>query len=208
MVLSPFRAPRPSPSARREADEDDPYATISTPPAAHYATPTTEAAAEANYPPLADLEGPVGLRQRFKLMMQDAELLPEHVKSFKHETILTGLRKRNRDFGIAKEVDSAGGTLAPVIIHRPAFEHCVFLVKPPPSLPSNGGSWVISDTIRGTREPGGGATHRKTLTSAVAASRGVALGSRRLDGRRGHRGGRGGGQQGLQQDEPTTTRSR
>ena len=55
--------------------------------------------------------------------------MPE-VEKFKPETILTGLKKRLRDHGLAKDHDSSGGSLAPIIIERPAFDKVVFLAKP------------------------------------------------------------------------------
>jgi hypothetical protein len=117
----------PRSGGRGDASADD----VPTPQSATYAEPNAAAveAAERHFPPLAVDAGVAALRERFKLAMAEDDLMPQ-LKKFKPETILTGLKKRLRDHGLAKDRDSSGGGLAPIIVQRPAFDKCVFLANP------------------------------------------------------------------------------
>jgi hypothetical protein len=133
MPAFPFReAPAtPQHQSRRARDDDEGEGEFISPPSAQYAQRDAAEPTELRFPPLAFDAGVAALRQRFKLVMDEDELMPD-IKDFKPETILTGLKKRLRDHGLAKDRDSSFGPASapPPCIQRPAFDKVWFLAEP------------------------------------------------------------------------------
>ena len=129
-VFSPER-----PSRRVDDDDDDGEPSrLRTPLAARFADASdAQQAAQPQYPPLEQKASIATLRERFELVMAGrASLLPANVKDFKPETARSELKQHLRDHNIQKDTDySAGGTLQPIVIQRPAFDQTIFYVRPP-----------------------------------------------------------------------------
>lgn len=134
--------------ARALGDDDDERPTLlRTPRAAEYTTDAAGAQPEpARYPALAEMAGVAALVDRFKLVFaeQAGALFPTDVNKFRHETVRTGLKEHTRLAGLLQESDYVGGTLAPIIIQRPAFSDTVFLGQTPaPDAEAGASEWPV-----------------------------------------------------------------
>lgn len=147
MPTTPFNSTPPR-RRRRDADDDDDEAeTLLRTPNAQY---TLDAAGDVQEQPLLAAlpeDAEVGaVMERVKTIFQGKEhLLPEDVKCFMHETVRTFLKEHLRTSGLSKERDySAGGSLQPLFIQRPAFSDTYFLAEwPAPEADPNETSWPI-----------------------------------------------------------------
>lgn len=138
-----------TPRRRRRGDDDDEHETLlRTPEPAQF---TMDAAGDApqeqhQYGALAEDAGVAALVQRFDLVFADqAEIFPEAVKLYKHETVRSALKQHLREAGLLKQRDyAAGGTLQPLVIHRPQFESVRFLAEhPAPDVAEGESKWGV-----------------------------------------------------------------
>ena len=136
MPQTPFPSPerrggaarRPRPVDEDEEDEDRPTRLRTPGGGARYGDASgAERPQTARWPALAPDAGAAAMVERFRLVVQEeAEALPATLgpnsRQFPHETVLTALKTHMRESGLQKESDYAsGGTLAPIIIQRPAL---------------------------------------------------------------------------------------
>ena len=107
---------------------------------------------QPRFGPLAEDAGAAAIRTRIDEVLAATDL-PDPCnlqREFKPETIRSQLNLHLRQHGLKKDTDQcSSGTLQPIVIERPAFDHTFFFAQPPTLVARDeaAGTWTYDAPI-------------------------------------------------------------